>query len=105
MICTLCGEDHSRWLSCQSYKDRKKSEEILKNHKTGRICKEWQCCSKCSFIKYLIKILRHAAGAHKTRSRSCPVCTDQYCGKDTAKIVKRVYMEMTRERGAYRFRI
>ena len=78
-ICTICGENHNQWYTCQSWKDVKKSIDIARNHKLGQYCKEWQHCSHCCYIKHEVKVLRHFSGACKNNKRPnrCPVCFEQ----------------------------
>lgn len=64
-------------VSCiQSIRDQGNSDNLRKEHKTGRFCKEHNNCPKCCKIKQIVKFLRHASGVKC--GKRCEACKDKY---------------------------
>ena len=103
-VCRLCGENHTRNISCESYRGKKRSLQITLAHKKGRFCKHWQECSICGELKYFIRMLKHYIGdcKHNTNPNSCPVChnrnaTGNYLAGpyfSKKQVVKGIYLRM-----------
>lgn len=85
---------------CQSCKDQQVSNDILKNHVTGKFCIRANLCSKCSYIRYLVRAIRHYGGAKC--SRKCELCSSIY-KPPLDKVLKELYSLMLfREKHKFR---
>ena len=58
--------------NCTPCVDQAHADEVYKNHKPGKWCKEHNQCSRCSQLKTLLRVVRHYAG--NCSPKKCPVC-------------------------------
>jgi hypothetical protein len=68
-----CGE-------CRSCKARAEADKIAEEHQYGKFCKRSNNCSKCAFIKFSIRMLRHVLGQC---FKNCPACKDTNLDQST----------------------
>ena len=86
--------------ACDSCVQRKKSDEITRNHITGKSCKgkDKNHCSKCCLIRYYGRLLRHYGNC--CSSKKCPICRGEYHPKKN-KIILALYYMMLVDSRAY----